>query len=103
MVNITVNIDYPDEDIEELTYEKLKKDIMSIGDMIEKLLSTASAGRMIKEGIRIAIVGKPKLESLHLVNELLRESRAIVTDIPGTTKRYYRRKCKYKKYSRFSY
>lgn len=86
LVNLTVNIDYPDEDIEELTYSELKKNILLIGDMIEKLISTASSGRMMKEGIRVAIVGKPNVGKSSLMNELLKESRAIVTDIPGTTR-----------------
>ena len=86
LVDITVNIDYPDEDIEEITYSELAKNISLIGEMIEKLLSTASAGRMIREGIRIAIIGKPNVGKSSLMNALLRESRAIVTDIPGTTR-----------------
>lgn len=86
LVDITVNIDYPDEDIEELTYDKLEKNISLIGEMIEKLLSTASSGRMIREGIRVAIVGKPNVGKSSLMNGLLRETRAIVTEIPGTTR-----------------
>lgn len=86
LVEITVNIDYPDEDIELMTYEKLEKNTVLIGDMIEKLISTADAGRKIKEGIRVAIVGKPNVGKSSLMNGLLRETRAIVTEIPGTTR-----------------
>lgn len=86
LVNITVNLDYPDEDIEEITYDKLDRDLRDIDNDIDRLLNTAKTGRLLREGLAVAIIGKPNVGKSSLMNRFLRESRAIVTDIPGTTR-----------------
>lgn len=86
LVNLTVNIDYPDEDIEEMTYSKLEESLENIKNKIKKLLSTADTGRIVREGLKVSIVGKPNVGKSSLMNALMGENRAIVTDIPGTTR-----------------
>ncbi len=86
LAHITVNIDFPDEDIEEITYSTLKEQAEGITEDIEALLKTAHAGKIIREGLSTVIIGKPNVGKSSLMNALLRESRAIVTDIPGTTR-----------------
>lgn len=86
LVSLTVNIDYPDEDIEEVTYDRLRTDLDSVLVKVKKLLDTADTGRIMREGLRVSIIGKPNVGKSSLMNALLKESRAIVTSIPGTTR-----------------
>ena len=86
LVNITVNIDYPDEDIEQLTFENLVSDLTSVRAKVEKMLQTSNTGRIMSEGLKISIIGKPNVGKSSLMNALLKETRAIVTSVPGTTR-----------------
>lgn len=81
-----VLIDYPDEDLEDVTTDDIRNVALKCMAETERLLSTADSGRILRDGIRTAIVGKPNVGKSSLLNKLAREERAIVTDIAGTTR-----------------
>ena len=87
LANIEVNIDYPEyEDIEVVTNEKLISKIKDIEDELKRILNESRNGKILTEGITVSIVGKPNVGKSSLLNKLLDEEKAIVTDIEGTTR-----------------
>lgn len=87
IANIEVNIDYPEyEDAIEVTPKYLKEHLTSIEKNLELLLSNAKIGKIIKSGIDVAIIGRPNVGKSSILNALLNEDKAIVTDISGTTR-----------------
>ncbi len=86
MAQLEVCIDYPEEDIEEITYSEVVKKLSTVDKGIDDLLSSSETGRIIRDGLSTVIVGKPNVGKSSLLNALLKESRAIVTDVPGTTR-----------------
>ncbi|MBQ8901703.1 MAG: tRNA uridine-5-carboxymethylaminomethyl(34) synthesis GTPase MnmE [Bacilli bacterium] len=87
MANIEVNIDYPEyEDIEIVTKDTLLPKLSKVKMEIEDILKDSRNGRLINEGINIAIVGKPNVGKSSILNSLLDEEKAIVTNIAGTTR-----------------
>ncbi|MCR2805305.1 tRNA uridine-5-carboxymethylaminomethyl(34) synthesis GTPase MnmE [Paenibacillus soyae] len=86
LAHIEVNIDYPEHDVEEMTSAYIREQCQSAIGEIDKLLKTASEGKILREGIMTAIVGRPNVGKSSLMNVLTQENKAIVTDIPGTTR-----------------
>lgn len=87
LAHIEATIDYPEhQDVEELAYTELEASVKAGIEKTKELLATADRGRILREGISTAIIGRPNVGKSSLLNALLREQRAIVTAIPGTTR-----------------
>lgn len=86
LVEMAVNIDYPDEDIEEINYQKTIESIEEVIDELDEVIDITRKRRVYRDGIRVAILGKPNAGKSSLLNELLMEDRAIISDIEGTTR-----------------
>ena len=86
VVNLEAVIDYPEEDIEDVTYARVEESVAGCGAAIDKLLAHAHTGKILREGLRTAIVGKPNVGKSSLLNALLKEERAIVSQYAGTTR-----------------
>ncbi len=85
--NLEVNIDYPEyQDIEKVNRKRIKNDLNKFQKEIKKLIKNGQDGLIIKEGIKVAIIGKPNVGKSTLLNALIKEEKAIVTNIPGTTR-----------------
>jgi tRNA modification GTPase len=87
LAHVEVNIDYPEyDDVEEMTHKMLLEKSHFVWEEIKKLLKTSEQGKILREGLSTAIVGRPNVGKSSLLNSLVHENKAIVTDIPGTTR-----------------
>ena len=87
LAQVEVNIDYPEyDDVEEMTTQLLIEKTQQVRQQIETLLRSAQQGKILREGLSTAIIGRPNVGKSSLLNYLLQEEKAIVTDIAGTTR-----------------
>ncbi|ENH98446.1 tRNA modification GTPase TrmE [Gracilibacillus halophilus YIM-C55.5] len=87
VAHVEVNIDYPEyDDVEEMSHDLLKERTKYVSNEVERLLQMSRQGKILREGIATAIIGRPNVGKSSLLNSLVQETKAIVTDIPGTTR-----------------
>ncbi len=87
LAQVEVNIDYPEyEDVEEMTIPHMIEKCTWVNKEIEKLLKTSAQGKILREGLSTVIIGRPNVGKSSLLNSLVQENKAIVTDIAGTTR-----------------
>ncbi len=87
LAHIEVNIDYPEyDDVEEMTHKVLIEKARYVREEIKRILQTSQQGKILREGLSTAIIGRPNVGKSSLLNSLVQENKAIVTDIPGTTR-----------------
>ncbi len=86
LAQVEVNIDYPEYDTDEMTTKMLREKAELVLSRVDELLQTANQGQVLREGLATAIVGRPNVGKSSLLNHMLQEDKAIVTDVPGTTR-----------------
>jgi len=86
MAHIEVTLDYPEHDVEEFTQNFLRENCLEVREEVGRLLQTAKQGKILREGLSTAIIGRPNVGKSSLLNSLVQEEKAIVTDVAGTTR-----------------
>lgn len=86
IAHLEAAIDFPEDEVDEVVIDDVEKNIVTVRSQLRKLLQTVHTGRILRDGLMTAIIGKPNVGKSSLLNAMLREKRAIVTDIPGTTR-----------------